>query len=205
MSGRKERKLQKRKSNFVYSANLVLYDKLGCDGVQITIAHRFWRAAGWLICVLGMAFGVTFAAGVLITGGEWWAAPVSCACCTLAGGALGITWLNHFPNLVLSREGIFAKRFFQTNFYRWQDFIQAGVSSSHNRGLYFHEIVLLLPGGNKRKKYEVLFYVRNAPYILYLPYRDDVLNYLLQGYGKLDFCFLNGSETEDYYTIEERE
>jgi outer membrane murein-binding lipoprotein Lpp len=122
----------------------------------------------------------------------------------LAGGALGITWLNHFPNLTISRDGIIAKRFFRTKLYRWQDFIQAGVNWYHNRGLYFHEIVLLLPGGSRRKKYDSLFFLRNVFHILYLPYRDDVFTYVLQGYGKLDFCFLNGSEAEDYYTIEEQ-
>ena len=172
--------------------------------MQITIVRRFSRVAGWLACVLGMALGVTFAAGVLITGGEWWAVPISFFCCAVAGGSLGITWLNHFPSLTITREGVSAKRFFRTCFYRWQDFIQAGVTWSHNRGLYFHEIVLLLPGGSKRKKYDSLFFLKNMRHILYLPYRDDVLIYVLQGYGKLDFCFLNGDEREDYYTIEEQ-
>ena len=204
MCGRRQRNLQERKRNFVYSANLALHDRLGCDSVQITIVRLFWRTAGWLVCALGMVLGATFAAGVLITDGEWWAVPISFFCCTLAGGALGSTWLNHFPNLTISREGILAKRFLRTGFYRWQDFIQAGVIWSHNRGLYFHEIVLLLPGGSKRKKYDSLFFLRNIFHVLYLPYRDDVLTYVLQEYGKLDFCFLNGSETEDYYTIEEQ-
>ena len=151
MCGRRQRNLQKRKRNFVYSANLALHDRLGCDSVQITIVRRFWRTAGWLACALGMVLGATFAAGVLVTGGERWAVPIPFFCCALAGGTLGITWLNHFPNLTISREGVSAKRFLRTGFYRWQDFIQAGVTWSHNRGLYFHEIVLLLPGGSKRK------------------------------------------------------
>ena len=171
--------------------------------MQITIVRRFWRFAGWFACFCGIALGMVLAVGILTTGGEWWAIPVSFACCALAGGALGITWLNHFPNLTISREGIIAKRFFRAKLYRWQDFIQAGVNWYHNRGLYFHEIVLLLPGGSRRKKYDTLFFLRNIRYILYLPYREDVLVQVLQGYGKLDFCFLNGSYQEEYYTIEE--
>lgn len=172
--------------------------------MQITIIRRFWRVAGWSACILGIALGASLAVGVLATAGEWWAAPISFICCALAGGALGITWLNHFPILTISPEGILAKRFFQTYFYRWQDFLQAGVTWSHNRGLYFNEIVLLLPGGSKRKKYDNLFFLKNIFNILYLPYRDDVFTYVLQGYGKLDFCFLNGAEAEEYYTIEEQ-
>lgn len=80
--------------------------------MQITIVRRFWRFAGWFACFCGIALGMVLAVGILTTGGEWWAIPVSFACCALAGGALGITWLNHFPNLTISREGIIAKRFF---------------------------------------------------------------------------------------------
>ena len=170
--------------------------------MQITILHRFWRFAGWLACLSGIALGITFAVGILSTGGEWWAVPVSLICCAAAGGTLGVTWLNHAPRVTISREGILAKRFFCTRFYGWKDFIQTGVCWTRNRGRYFHEIVLLLPGGSKRKKYDDLFYLRNIPYILYLPYQDDILLYLLQGYGKMDFCFMNGSLEEDYYTIE---
>ena len=169
--------------------------------MKIRIPHRFLRAIGWLCAFLGVFMGIMFALAVLVAGGQWWSAPIAFICFTAVGGLIGFTSLNHAPKLEITPEGVWAKRFFRTRFYPWKIFIQAGVAWVHNRGRYFHEIVLLLPGGNKRKKYDVLFYMRNALFILYLPYRDDVLNYLLQGYGKLDFCFLNGSQTEDYYTI----
>ena len=172
--------------------------------MQVKIIRIFWRIAGWLMCLFGMTTGAILAAGVLATDGEWWSAPIAFACCALAGCALGTTWLNHFPVMTISQDGVFAKRYFRVRFFAWKDFIQAGVTGNHNRGLYYHEIVLLLPGGSKRKKFDVLFFLRNVGHILYLPYRDDVLIHVLQGYGKLDFCFLNGSENEEYYTIEEQ-
>ena len=171
--------------------------------MQIKIPCRFLRIAGWIACFAGCALGIVFAIGILVTGGELWAAPVSFACCALAGGALGATWLNHAPRVTISQKGILAKRFFCAHFYEWKDFIQTGVRCTQNRSLYFHEIVLLLPGGSKRKKYDNLFFLRNFWNILYLPYTDDILMYVLQCYGKLDFCFMNGSLEEDYYTIEE--
>ena len=179
--------------------------------MQITIYNRVPRAIGWILCSAGLVLGSILAIGVFTTGGQWWAAPVAFACCVLFGGMLGVAWLNHSPRATASAEGVLAKRFFRTRFYRWKDFIQTGVTWSRiwNRGssvhqLYDHEIVLLLPGGSKRKKYDVLFFLRNIPYILYLPYREDILMYLLQGYGKPDFFFTNGSDAEDYYTIEEQ-
>lgn len=171
--------------------------------MQITMHHRFWRFAGWLACCAGMALGIALSIGVFTTGGQWWAAPIALVCCALTGGTLGVIWLNHSPKVTVTAEGILAKRFFRTRFYRWQDFIQAGVTWTRNKGRYYHEIVLLLPGGSKRNKYDVLFYLRNLFHILYLPYREDILIYLLQGYGKLDFYFTDGSLNEEYYTIEE--
>ena len=171
--------------------------------MKIHIPHRFLRVLGWLSVCFGLFMGVTLAIGVLATDGQWWAAPIALLCCCALGGLLGFTYLNHAPKLEITPEGVWAKRFFCTRFYAWDVFIQAGVDWRRNRGRLFHEIVLLLPGGSKRKKYDMLFYAHNARYILYLPYRDDVLIYLLQGYGKLDFCFLNGSEKEEYYTINE--
>ena len=172
--------------------------------MKIRIPHHFSRAIGWFCILLGIFMGVMFALAVFVTGGRWWSAPIALICCSAVGGLIGFTYLNHKPKLEITQEGVCAKRFFRTQFYPWKTFIQAGVAWMHNRGRYFHEIVLLLPGGNKREKYDVLFYVRNALNLLYLPYREDILTYLLQGYGKLDFCFLNGSQTEDYYTIQEK-
>ena len=177
--------------------------------MQIEIPNHFSRAAGWLVCFAGLALGCVLAIGVLSTGGQWWVAPVSLAVCTLAGGIWSVGLLVHSPKVTVSPEGVLAKRFFRTRFYSWKDFIQVGVTWTHlNRRfytnqLYDHEIVLLLPGGSRRKKYDTLFFLRNIRYILYLPYREDVLVQVLQGYGKLDFCFLNGSYQEEYYTIEE--
>lgn len=172
--------------------------------MQITIPHRFLRMAGWGACLAGILLGSIFAVGVFSTGGQWWTAPIAFFCCVFAGGALGITWLNHAPKLEISQKGILAKRFLRTHFYHWNEFIQAGVTWTQNRGIYYHEIVMLLPGGSLRKKYDTLFFLRNIRNIIYLPYRDDILIYVLQGYGKMDFCFQNGSQEEAYYTIEEK-
>ena len=177
--------------------------------MQIEISNRFSRIAGWFLCLAGIILGSILSVGVLTTGGQWWAAPVSFAFCTLMGAFWGMTLLIYSPKVTISPEGIWAKRFFSTRFYGWKDFIQVGVTWLHTnrrlytRQLYEHEIFLMLPGGSKRKKYDTLFFLRNIPYILCLPYREDVLIQVLQGYGKLDFCFLNGSEQEEYYTIEE--
>ena len=173
--------------------------------MEIKVPHHFVRILAWLACIAGTTLGVIFAIGAFSTGGQWWVAPLAFACCTLSGNGLGLIWMACFPKLEISEKGVLAKRFFRTRFYGWKDFIQAGVTWTRNRGFYYHEIVLLLPGGSKRQRNDVLFYFRNIPYILYLPYRDDVLIYLLQGYGKLDFCFLNGSDAEDYYSVEEQE
>lgn len=111
--------------------------------------------------------------------------------------AFGIWYLNFHATAIVwfSPEGVWVRVFWKKRLYPWKDIAQAGIWWNQFANYYFqNQLVLLLPGGSRRRYRDKTFLLRNPRKLLCLPPTDFNRNYVLKHYGPLDFNLTDGAQ-----------
>lgn len=93
----------------------------------------------------------------------------------------------------MTEEGVFHRVLFRKQFYPWSDFLQAGILWRTGRNPYrYNDLVLLKPGGSKRKYRDRFFLLRNSRRLIHIPCTAEFKTYVIRHYGPLDFDLSDG-------------
>ncbi len=169
---------------------------------QIRITHRISRFIGWCVFAVAAIPGLIAPFGVLADGGEIWVIPVAVVGFLGFAFALGGCILYRNPRVVLTADGVLVKMLFSSRFYLWEQISQAGILYLLNRNTPINYIALLVNGTPKRKPYDQLFQLCNLGNIVYIPYSQELLNFVTAHYGMIDFNFKDGREVQSYAVAE---
>ena len=110
--------------------------------------------------------------------------------------------LYAIPIVELKEDGIYCRVLFKTKFYKWCAIEQAGILWSMGRYERFNDLVLLKPGGSKRKYKDKTFRLRNLGKLIHIMHTEDNIRFVCKHYGPLDFNLSDGRD-ETSAVIEE--
>lgn len=100
--------------------------------------------------------------------------------------------MHEAARIWLTEEGVWVCFVFRKRFFRWREFVQAGIEVRQlGKGdpVWF---VLLLPGGSPRRYRDKTFFLRNPWKILRLPNKPEIKDFVIHHYGPLDFDLSDG-------------
>lgn len=101
---------------------------------------------------------------------------------------------HSMASVTLSEDGVYFRVYFKTKFYPWKEIIQTGVLWSKNKGGWYNDLVLVPITGSPHTPQDKYFRRHNMFRLIHLPYTQEVLAYLQQYHGPLDFDFSDGKE-----------
>ena len=102
--------------------------------------------------------------------------------------------LCSMPIVQLKEDGIYCRVLFKTKLYKWCAIEQAGILWSMGRYARFNDLVLLKPGGSKRKYKDKTFRFRNMGKLIHVSPKEENIRFVCKYYGPLDFNLSDGRE-----------
>ncbi|MBR0446301.1 MAG: hypothetical protein IIX23_03285 [Oscillospiraceae bacterium] len=107
---------------------------------------------------------------------------------------LAYTLLRSMPIVELKEDGIYCRVLVKTKFYNWRTIEQAGFLWSVGRYARFNDLVLLKPGGSKRKYKDKTFRLRNWGKLIHIKPTEGNIRFVCEYYGPLDFNLSDGRD-----------
>lgn len=95
--------------------------------------------------------------------------------------------LRDGPLVRLTEEGVWVRVWFRKRFCPWSEIVQAGILHRPTYKGDRNWLFLLLPGGSPMGKKDRTFVYRNYGRIIWIHKSAEVLDYLSDHYGPLDF------------------
>lgn len=95
--------------------------------------------------------------------------------------------LRDGPLVRLTEEGVWVRVWLRKRFYPWAQILQAGILYRSNYRGDRNWLFLLLPGGSAMGEKDRTFVYRNYGRIIWIHKSAEVLDYLSDHYGQLDF------------------
>lgn len=149
----------------------------------------FWMAC--FLCAIPVLLSL-FAAGEI----SLWYLPLVFAIWVLVMHSF-INWMYASAAVWFSEEGVWCRVFLKKRFYPWKELPQAGIWWNRGANYYFrNQLVLLLPGGSRRRYRDKTFRLRNPRTLLTLPATDFNQRYVISHYGPLDFNLTDGEKEQ---------
>lgn len=102
--------------------------------------------------------------------------------------------LYQYPAVTLTEKGVAFRILFRERFFAWSEIRQAGILWRLGKGMYYNDLVLLLPKGSPRRYHDYFFVLRNCFSLIHLPPQGDVRSFVEKHYGPLDFNLADGKE-----------
>lgn len=153
----------------------------------------------FLLCFMCVWFGmcglvsiVTIIAILAGKGAEFFPVIAMLFVFYLFGGTLFSQGLQQLPVVALDETGVKERILFKAHTYQWDEIKQAGILWRLGKGTFYNQIVLLKPGGSRRRYKDKTFVPRNDGYLIQIPYSELARNYIVKYYGPLDFDLSNG-------------
>lgn len=112
-------------------------------------------------------------------------------------------FLRLVPVVELKEDGIYYRVIFQKRFYPWSAIKQAGILWSMGRYGMTNDLVVLKPGGSKRRYKDKTFLLRNMGKLIHIELTEDNISLIRRYYGPLDFDLSNGRD-EASIVVDER-
>lgn len=125
-----------------------------------------------------------------VIGQGWYMLLLLSVCWTL----LIYSVLHTVPVIILKEDGVHCRVLFKTKVYAWSSIEQAGVLWSMGRYARFNDLVLLKPGGSKRKYKDKTFRFRNMGKLIHVSPKEENIRFVCKYYGPLDFNLSDGRE-----------
>ena len=112
----------------------------------------------------------------------------------VVGGIVAGIALCSCPRVTLTPEGVTVKYIRNSKFYAWSAIRQAGILQLFGGDMFYNVLILVKPGGSKRRYKDRTFLFRNIGRLIEIPYTEEAQRYVVRHYGPLDFNKLDGRD-----------
>lgn len=112
------------------------------------------------------------------------------AVASLAGTVFALRYLISYPTVTFDEEGVTFQVAVYRKFFPWDQIPSAGLLRIKNKTGNYPALVVVKPGGKPWAGDPGALRFHNPGKLLFLPYDDQVVQYLEEHYGELDFCLI---------------